>query len=160
MSATLTALTLAAALGCGLIAGVFFAFSSFVMAGLARLAPADGIAAMQAINVTAVTFAFMLALFGTGAACVALAGWALAEWGEPFAGYLAAGSVLYLAGAIGMTLAFHVPRNDALARLEPGDAEAAQHWSRYLAAWTAGNHVRAATSLGAAAAFTLALHVG
>jgi uncharacterized membrane protein len=160
MSAPLTALTLAAALGSGLVAGVFFAFSSFVMAGLARLAPADGIAAMQAINVTAVTFAFMLALFGTGAACLALAGWALAEWGEPFAGYLLAGAVLYLTGAIGLTLAYHVPRNDALARLHAGDAGAAEHWSRYVATWTTGNHARTAASLGATAAFALALHVG
>ncbi len=35
---------------CGLVAGVFFAFSTFVMSGLARLPPADGIRAMQSIN--------------------------------------------------------------------------------------------------------------
>jgi uncharacterized membrane protein len=44
-------LTVVAALGCGLNAGVFFAFSSFVMAALRRLPPAQGIAAMQSINV-------------------------------------------------------------------------------------------------------------
>jgi len=43
-------LTLVSALGCGLIAGVFFAFSAFVMKALARLPPAQGIAAMQSIN--------------------------------------------------------------------------------------------------------------
>lgn len=36
-------LKLFSALGCGLIAGVFFAFSSFVMSALARLQPAQGI---------------------------------------------------------------------------------------------------------------------
>jgi hypothetical protein len=33
-------LTVGAALGCGVIAGVFFAFSSFVMTALAKLPPA------------------------------------------------------------------------------------------------------------------------
>jgi uncharacterized membrane protein len=47
MDGPLYALTLAAALGCGLVGGVFFAFSSFVMAALRRLPPADGIAAMK-----------------------------------------------------------------------------------------------------------------
>jgi len=39
-------LTLVAALGCGLVSGIFFAFSTFIMKALARLAPAHGIAAM------------------------------------------------------------------------------------------------------------------
>jgi hypothetical protein len=38
--------------------GVFFAFSSFVMAALRRLPAAQGIAAMQSIHVTAVTPVF------------------------------------------------------------------------------------------------------
>jgi hypothetical protein len=46
------ALTLVSVLGCGLIGGVFFAFSTFVMKALASLPPAQGIAAMQSINVT------------------------------------------------------------------------------------------------------------
>jgi uncharacterized membrane protein len=37
------------------VAGVFFAFSAFVMRALARLLAPQGIAAMQAINVVAVT---------------------------------------------------------------------------------------------------------
>jgi uncharacterized membrane protein len=50
----LFALTLVAALGCGLMAGVFFAFSAFVMKALARLPLAQGIAAMQSINVAVI----------------------------------------------------------------------------------------------------------
>lgn len=159
MDRVLEALTLVTALGCGLIAGVFFAFSSFVMKALARLQPPQGIAAMQSINVVAVSPAFMLALFGTAAACVALAAWALAEWGEPFAPYLLAGSVLYIVGTILLTLAYHVPRNNALATAEPASPEAASLWNRYLADWTRWNHVRAAAALAAAAAFTVALYI-
>jgi len=50
------------------------------MRALARLAPAQGIAAMQSINVAAVTPLFMTALFGTAAACVFLAVWSLRHW--------------------------------------------------------------------------------
>ena len=160
MSGVLVALTLATALGCGLIAGVFFAVSSFVMKALARLPSAQGIEAMQAVNVAAVTFAFMLALFATAAACVALAVWALARLHESFAAYLLAGSALYLVGVIGLTIAYHVPRNNALAGVEPAGAEAAAHWDRYVRRWTAWNHVRTAAALGAAAAFAISLRVG
>ena len=157
MSGWLTALTFVAALGAGLNGGVFFAFSTFVMRALARLRPADGIAAMQSINITAVSPPLMLALFGTGALSAVLGVWALAELGEPHGGWLLAGSAIYLAGLPGMTMAFHVPRNNALARLEPGDAGAAEHWLRYYAEWTAGNHVRTIAGLAASAAFILAL---
>jgi hypothetical protein len=68
MDGFLVALTVVAALGCGLNAGVFFAFSSFVMKALVRLQSAQGIAAMQSINLMAVTPAFMAALFGTAVA--------------------------------------------------------------------------------------------
>ena len=43
-------LTFVTTLGCGLIAGLFFAFSVAVMQALARLPVAWGIAAMQSIN--------------------------------------------------------------------------------------------------------------
>jgi uncharacterized membrane protein len=160
MDRFLAALTAAAALGCGLNAGVFFAFSSFVMKALARLQPAQGIAAMQSINVVAVTPAFMGALFGTALACVALTIWALIDWNTAFAPYLLTGGACYLLGTIGPTIAYHVPRNNALAALPPQRAEAAGRWTRYVTGWTRWNHLRAAASLAAAALLTLALRMG
>ena len=67
-----TGLAIATAVGCAVNGGVFFAFSSFVMAALRRLAPAQGIAAMQSINVVALTPPLMIPLFGTALACLAL----------------------------------------------------------------------------------------
>jgi uncharacterized membrane protein len=160
MDGFLLVLTLLAALGCGVVAGVFFAFSAFVMKALGRLPVEQGVAAMQAINVAAVTFAFMAALFGTAAACGTLTVWALFAWGERFAPYLLVGSALYLVGTILLTITYHVPRNEVLARVEPRGSGAESHWRRYLLGWTAWNHVRAAASLAAAAALTIALHVG
>ncbi len=156
MSDALTALTVVTAVGCALNGGVFFAFSTFVMQGLGRLAPSQGVAAMQAINVTAVTFAFMTALFGTAVLCLAVAAWALADWSDA-SPYLLAGAVVYLAGNIALTMAYNVPRNDALAALDPDDPGSAAYWQRYLREWTAGNHVRTVTGLAAAALLIVAL---
>jgi len=159
MNGLLFLLTLLTALGCGMMAGVFFAFSAFVMKALARLPAEQGIAAMQAINVAAVTFAFMAALFGTAVACGALALWTLFVWDERFAPYLLVGSALYLVGTILLTIIYHVPRNETLATMEPRGANAESYWPRYLSGWTAWNHVRAAAALAAATALTIALHV-
>lgn len=159
MSGLLHAATLVTALGCGLVAGVFFAFSSFVMAALGRLPAAEGISAMQSINVLAVTPAFMTALFGTGLACLGLVLWAVISWGEQPAALVLAGCALYLVGAIGVTIACNVPLNNRLAKLHPRDARAVGFWDEYLAKWTAWNHVRTAASLAASTALTAAIQL-
>ena len=149
--------TFCAALGSGLVAGVFFAFSTFVMPALARLPPEQGIAAMQAINVAAINRWLMGALFGTAAACLLLAVSSLTGWNAPGAGLRLGGSALYLLGAVLVTAACNVPRNQALALLPPDGAEAATVWLRFLSEWTAWNHVRGAAAFLAAGALTLAL---
>ncbi len=159
MSGVLYAATLATALGCGLVAGVFFAFSTFVMPALKRLPPAHGIAAMQSINKLAVTPAFMTALFGTAAACLGLVAWAVVSLGERSAALVLAGGALYIVGTTGVTIARNVPLNDKLAKLHPQGADAAGRWDEYVTKWTAWNHVRTAAALAAAATLTIALHV-
>jgi uncharacterized membrane protein len=153
----LFAVTLFAALGCGLIAGVFFAFSAFVMKALARLPPGEGIAAMQSINVAVLNPWFLGAFFGTAAACVIALTWSLLRWHEPGAVYLFLGAVLYLAGSLLVTMVFNVPRNQALAAIGRADPESGSRWTGYVASWTAWNHVRTAASLAAAASFSIAL---
>ena len=152
-------LTLVTALGCGLIAGVFFAFSTFVMRALVRLPAAQGIQAMNSINVTVINPWFMLAFLGTALASVVLVIAAFVEWGEPYAVYLLLGGLVYLAGVILLTGGYHVPRNNALATLDPSDPDAESHWNRYVRTWTAGNHVRTIAPLASATLFTIALRV-
>lgn len=151
-------LMLVAALGCGLVAGVFFAFSTFVMPALARLQPPQGIAAMQSINITAINPLFMIALFGTALACLFLVVSILFKWQLSSAFYLLAGSLLYLVGTIAVTIAFHVPLNDALAIVKPDSPEGATLWARYLTDWTLWNHVRMIAAIAAAALFTISLY--
>ncbi len=151
------ALKLFATLGCGLVAGVFFAFSTFVMNALARIKPEQGIAAMQAINITAINPLFMVALFGTAVACIFLVVSSLFRWHQTDAVYLLVGSLLYLVGTLGVTIVFNVPLNEALARVEPSSTQGANLWVNYLANWTIWNHVRTAAALAAAASLTIAL---
>jgi uncharacterized membrane protein len=160
MEDLLPLLTFIAAIGCGVVAGVFFAFSAFVMKALDRLPAAQAIGAMQAINAAAPTPAFMAALFGTGLACGAVMLCSVFVWGEPLAVYLLAGGALYLICAIGPTAVYHVPRNEALAKVEPRGADAENRWSRYFAGWTAWNHLRSAGALTASAVLAIALYIG
>ncbi len=150
-------LTVLGVLGTGVTAGVFCAFSTFVMRGLAALPPAQGVAAMNAINTAAVRPAFMSVFLGTAVLAVVIAVVTLVLWPEEAAVELLLGSALYLVGAFGVTAAANVPRNAALLRLEPGSAEAAARWSAYVREWTAWNHVRAVASAAAAVAYVLAL---
>jgi uncharacterized membrane protein len=159
MSGILYAATLATALGCGLVAGVFFAFSSFVMPALKRLTPERAIAAMQSINVLAVTPVFMTALFGTALACLGLAAWAVISSGGRTTALVLVGGALYLVGSIGVTIACNVPLNNRLATLHPQGGDAAGRWDEYVTKWTAWNHVRTLAALAAAAALTIALHL-
>ncbi len=157
MSTTsLFALKLCSIIGCALIAGVFFAFSTFVMNALSRLPPAQGIAAMQSINVTAINPLFMTALFGTAAACLFLGVSALSKLSQPDAVYLLVSSLLYLIGVIGVTIVFNIPLNDLLGKVVPDSTEGETLWVRYLANWTFWNHIRTLASLAAAILFTLA----
>jgi uncharacterized membrane protein len=151
------AATLLAALGCGLIAGVFFAFSAFVMKALARLPAPHGIAAMQSINVVVLNPVFLGAFLGTAALCVGLAISAFATGLDRAALCRILGSALYIVGTVGVTRACNIPRNDALAAVDPASAEGARVWATYLREWTNWNHVRTVAGLAAAAAFAIAL---
>lgn len=153
----LTILTILAGLGSGLIAGVFFAFSTFVMGALARLPADQGIAAMKAINVVVLRSLFMVAFFGTAALGAGLAGAALFRWEAPAAAFWLAGGALYLIGAFLVTLRGNVPLNVELAAAEPGSAAGAETWARYLSRWGRWNHLRTVAALLAALAYMAAL---
>ena len=111
----LFSLKLITALGCGLVAGILYAFSTSVMKALGRLPAPQGIAAMQSINVAVINPLFMGAFFGTAAACVLVVVFSLLKWNEAGTVYLLSGGLIYLIGTILVTMAFNVPRNNALA---------------------------------------------
>jgi uncharacterized membrane protein len=147
--------TLAAAIGSAIVGGIFYAFSSFVMAALGRLPAAQGVAAMNAINVTVITPSFMTVFMGTALVCLVLAGGSFFWWGQAAWKLIFAASLCYLVGSLGITMVGNVPLNDQLATVAP--AQEAALWSHYLDAWTAWNHVRTLASIISAVLFTIAL---
>ena len=145
------------ALGCGLMAGVYFAFSTFIMTALGRLDQAAGIGAMNAINVDIVRSLFMPLFLGTTVAGAALVVMGALRFGEPGAVGMIAGGGLYVIGMFVVTVALNVPLNDALAAVQPSSPEAGAAWTTYLKDWVFWNHVRTVASAGASALFIVAL---
>ncbi|MBR0793729.1 DUF1772 domain-containing protein [Bradyrhizobium manausense] len=152
-----TGLLWISALGCGLMAGVYFAFSTFIMTSLGRLDQAAGIVAMNAINVDIVRSLFMPLFLGTTVAGVALVVMGALRLGEPGAISMIAGGGLYVIGMFVVTAVFNVPLNDALAAVQPSAPEAGAVWATYLKDWMFWNHVRTVASLGGCALSIVAL---
>jgi uncharacterized membrane protein len=148
-------LTLISAIGCALVAGLFFAFSVCVMRALGTLPSPHGIAAMQAINVVILNPVFLGVFVGTAAACAVVFGMSIVWWDPATTAGPLIGSLLYLIGSIVVTGRCNVPRNNALARVAPDSADGARLWMDYLGTWTFWNHVRTIASLLALVAFVL-----
>lgn len=143
------------AIGCGLLAGIYFAFSTFVLQALDRTGAGTGTAAMNAINVEIVRSAFMPLFLGTTATSAVLSLFALLRWNEPGSLVMLIGGVLYVFGMFGVTMAFNVPLNNSLARTDSRDADAL--WRHYLDVWARWNHVRTLSSTAASALFIAAI---
>ncbi|TDJ71126.1 MAG: DUF1772 domain-containing protein [Proteobacteria bacterium] len=148
---------LVSALGCGLMAGFFFAFSVLVMKALGAIQPAHGISAMQSINVAVINSWFLTPFLGMAVLSVLLSIAAVLRWHEPGAAYVVAGGVFYFLGTFLVTMLFNVPRNNALAAVAATSTEGAALWADYLIAWTKWNHIRTIAALAGAASFTIAL---
>lgn len=136
-----------AALGSGMMAGLFCSFSNFLMQALSEIPPPKGIAAMQSINLVIVRPAFLFVFFGTGVACVLFL---VLGWGQldnSALAWAAAGGALYVLGSIVVTIAFNVPLNNRLAAVDSESDEGAKMWEIYLVRWTRWNHVRSIATI-------------
>ena len=156
MEATAVVLLAVAAVGAGIVSGVFFAFSGFVMQGLDLLPAPEAARAMRSINVTALRPPLMVVLFGTAVLAVVVAVVTVVD-GAGGAWWAAAGAAVYLASVVGVTSAANVPRNNALDAAPRQDEALARAWWAYRPGWTAWNHVRTAGAAVAAALFVVAL---
>lgn len=126
--------------------GAFAAFSTLVPGGLRHLDDAEGATAMQQINVAAPRSPlFMLIIFGPALLGLVVAVQALLDLGEDGAVAALLGALLYVVGVAGVTIGFHIPRNDAFDALRRD--EAASQWQQWFTAWVRGNHVRTACAV-------------
>ncbi len=142
-----TALLWTAALSSGLIAGVYFAFSGFIMQAFDKIDAAQSIAAMNSINDAILRSSFMPLFFGSSIISVLLIIIAFARWGDAGAELTLMAGAVYFVGMFCCTVLFNVPLNNSLARLAPNNDNAHHVWSRYRKTWTNWNHLRIVSSL-------------
>lgn len=145
------------AIGCGLIAGVYFAFSTFVMPAFGRIDAAHAVAAFNSINSTILRSLFMPLFFGTTLASLAFVIIALVSWGKPGSTAILAGGLIYVTGMFLCTMFFNVPLNNALAAVDPSGANAAIAWARFFRNWVMWNHVRTLASTAACVLYMWAI---
>jgi len=143
------------AIGCGLLAGTYFAFSTFIMTALGRIEPFHAISAMKSINSRILRSLFMPLFFGTTVASAVLAIIGLLRRGQPGGTAMVAGGLIYVVGMFVCTVFFNVPLNNALGSAA-GEASASI-WARYLKEWTMWNHVRTISSAAACALYIRAI---
>lgn len=125
------------------VAGVFLAFSDFIMRALATTGGTGGVDAMQVINREVFRWVFMALFLGMAPVSLVLAGYGVRNLGSPSGTYLALAGVAYLIGSFGVTIAFNVPMNNALAAMDLSLDATRQYWtSTYLPRWTFWNSVR------------------
>ena len=138
-----------------LVGGVFLAFSDFIMRALSQTSGHGGAEAMQAINREVFRWVFMTLFLGLAAASLALIVYAAVWLTGAAATLIAAAGLVYLLGCFGVTVAFNVPMNEALARMDLSQGAARAYWTgTYLPRWTFWNTVRT-IACGLAAALLL-----
>ncbi|MEQ8557903.1 MAG: DUF1772 domain-containing protein [Henriciella sp.] len=139
-----------------LVAGVFQAFSDFVMRGLVAAEPMSGAQSMQMINRTVMRSVFLVLLLGLVPATLAVS--LLAQFGVDGAarGWIHAGTAVYLVSVFLVTMLGNVPMNNRLDRMVPSEQATARYWDHYGRVWTRWNHVRTLGSFAAGLCFIVA----
>ncbi|MEH6700726.1 anthrone oxygenase family protein [Parasphingorhabdus sp.] len=145
MQDVITATLWFAALSVGLMAGVYFTFSVFVMQALDAAGRPVGMAAMQSINRIILKSLFLPLFFASSLACLLLAVFGVMIWGSAGAWQMVMGGVIYLLGMLVVTAAANVPLNNALEATDAAGPEAEAMWLRYMQHWLPWNHVRTAS---------------
>ncbi|WP_080145555.1 anthrone oxygenase family protein [Marinilactibacillus piezotolerans] len=143
--------------GSGLVAGMFFAFSNFIMEAFGVLTISNGIATMQEINRKVVNPFFFLFFMGTAGTSLVLIilffVTSLDSW------IVLTGSLFYFIGCFLVTGTRNVPLNNQLEAVNAEDNGSQGVWERYLKSWTIWNHIRTASSLIAMICFTLEIYI-
>lgn len=134
-------------LGCALVGGIFFAFSSFVMKALGRIPDPAGMRAMQSINIVVLNPLFLGLFCGTALLSVILVVNGIATTTSP---WLIAGGLSYFLGTFLVTALGNVPLNNRLAAASPSDPAGHATWQSYLPRWTFLNHLRTTAAILAA----------
>jgi len=127
-----------------LVAGVFLAFSDFIMRSLALTGGVGGVEAMQVINREVFRWVFMALFLGMAAVSLIVAGYGAMHMTHPSGVLILLAGVVYLIGCFGVTIVFNVPMNEALAGMDVSEDATRAYWTGiYLPRWTFWNTTRA-----------------
>ena len=140
-----------------IMAGVYFAFSTFVMRSLAALERGAGMRAMQSINEVILRSLFLPVFFGGTISSAAIASLGLIDNSLPAAAAMIAGGACYFIGMFLVTVIGNVPLNNRLAAADAGTVEGETTWRFYLKRWTTWNHLRTIACLAATVFRTIGL---
>ena len=157
MNGSVMALLWFGAIGCGMMAGIYFAFSTFIMASLSKIAPPAGIAAMQSINDVILRSPFMPLFFGTSLVAAGVVVMAVRDQAIPGGVWLLSAGAVYFVGMFLCTVFFNVPLNNKLKAVDPAAAASVEVWAHYLRVWTVWNHLRTVASAAASILFFVAI---
>lgn len=146
-----------AVLGSAIMAGLFFAFSVFILQSFNTIMPSQAMVAMQSINANITKPLFILAFAGTAIVSLVLGASSLISLDERSAVYSLIGCVLFLLGTIVVTVAFNIPLNNDLDKLNPNAASNAADWKHFVDSWLPWNHARTVLNLAAVVSFILAI---
>ena len=152
----MTTLGVFAVTGAGVVTGLLFAFSNFVMRALSNLPNEYGMLAMQRVNETIINPIFLAFFFGTPVFCILIAIKAVQHLDVSGSLFLLIGAFAYLIGPFGITMLFNVPLNNKLAKAETSLAN--EVWPEYQNRWQMWNHIR--TYIGVASIAMLAAGLG
>ena len=149
-----------ACLGIGLssaiVAGVFLAFSDFIMRALISANPIGAIESMQEINVTVLRSVFLTTFFALVPATIGLSIVSVLKTGGGVTSLVVAGTAIYLLTVILVTIVGNVPMNNKLANMQPNSPDTISYWRRYGLGWTRLNHIRTTGAFATAVCFLLA----
>ncbi|WP_182376700.1 anthrone oxygenase family protein [Nocardioides sp. WS12] len=131
-------------IGAGLVAGLFFAFSTAIMPGLAQTDDRTFVDAMQQVNVAILNPLFLLVFV------VPIPALGIATFTGPSRPWVVAALVLYVV-MFAITMAGNVPLNDALLAVGQPDGEAALRSAReaFEAPWNRLHLVRTVSVVAA-----------
>jgi uncharacterized membrane protein len=137
-----------AILAYALVAGVFLAFSDFIMRALARTGGDGGVEAMQVINREVFRWVFMALFLGMAPLSLLIA----ASGGLFVAGntgtLMMLAGLTYFVGCFCVTVFCNVPMNKALDGMDLGHEATRAYWSQtYLPRWTFWNTIRTAACM-------------
>jgi uncharacterized membrane protein len=150
MSALANFLLVLTATFSALMAGLFFAWSCSINAGLGRLSDIAYITAMQNINSAILNPLFFMVFFG---AVILLPASTLVHYSQPISirfWYLLAASIIYVVAVFGVTVFGNVPLNDALKNFQLQGAslqEIASQRLKFEGPWVHLNNIRTIGSI-------------